>query len=347
MTRGHLYKAIIGDSIELPCKVKDLGSYVLLWRRGTSVLTAANLMVTRDPRFKLVEGYNLQIANVKIQDAGDYICQIGDNESRDQVHTLEILGKYLTLTVDFLQQAERRDTISAVIVRSVPLRRWRLTVEARQSFASVAVASPLARRRLKHTNRIMTFSVPPTIRVVPQNRQITARKGSTVTLECKASGNPVPAIYWHKKVSKLLGDAFSGSSHLSESPTLLLERVDRHHAGVYQCTAHNGVREAVHVDIEVTVLCKYLLSSLRQQVGTALGTLPPGRVHHSLVQLDNVVHAGHGAGDQEKQSEATEGAIFRQPPPERTEIVRPPVHRVDHDRYPEGEDGIEDGPEQS
>ncbi|EDS44576.1 conserved hypothetical protein [Culex quinquefasciatus] len=92
MTRGHLYKAIIGDSIELPCKVKDLGSYVLLWRRGTSVLTAANLMVTRDARFKLIEGYNLQIANVKIQDAGDYICQIGDNESRDQVHTLEISG---------------------------------------------------------------------------------------------------------------------------------------------------------------------------------------------------------------------------------------------------------------
>ncbi|ETN68050.1 hypothetical protein AND_000112 [Anopheles darlingi] len=92
------------------------------------------------------------------------------------------------------------------------------------------------------------FPVPPTIRVVPQNRQITARKGSTVTLECKASGNPVPAIYWHKK------DAFTGASHLSESPTLLLERVDRHHAGIYQCTADNGVREAVHVDIEVTVL---------------------------------------------------------------------------------------------
>ncbi|XP_058835816.1 limbic system-associated membrane protein-like [Topomyia yanbarensis] len=181
MTRGHLYKAIIGDSIELPCKVKDLGSYVLLWRRGTSVLTAANLMVTRDPRFKLVEGYNLQIANVKIQDAGDYICQIGDNESRDQVHTLEIL-------------------------------------------------------------------VPPTIRVVPQNRQFTARKGGTVTLECKASGNPVPAIYWHKK------DSFTGASHLSESTTLVMERVDRHHAGIYQCTADNGVREAVNADIEVTVL---------------------------------------------------------------------------------------------
>jgi hypothetical protein len=49
-------------------------------------------MVTRDTRFKLVNGFNLQLANVKIQDAGDYICQIGDQETRDQVHTLEILG---------------------------------------------------------------------------------------------------------------------------------------------------------------------------------------------------------------------------------------------------------------
>lgn len=76
------------------------GSYVLLWRRGTSVLTAANLMITRDPRFKLVDGYNLQISDVKIQDAGDYVCQIGDQESKDQVHTLEILGKLL-LTKSF------------------------------------------------------------------------------------------------------------------------------------------------------------------------------------------------------------------------------------------------------
>lgn len=44
---------------------------MLLWRRGTSVLTASTLMVTRDTRFKLTDGYNLQIANVRIQDAGE------------------------------------------------------------------------------------------------------------------------------------------------------------------------------------------------------------------------------------------------------------------------------------
>lgn len=105
-----------------------IGSYILLWRRGTSVLTAASLMVTRDPRFKLVDGYNLQISSVRIQDAGDYVCQIGDQDSRDQVHTVEIL-------------------------------------------------------------------VPPSVRPVPTNGQITARKGSTVTLECKASGNTFAQIH--------------------------------------------------------------------------------------------------------------------------------------------------------
>ncbi|XP_063708471.1 limbic system-associated membrane protein [Culicoides brevitarsis] len=181
VSRGHLYKAIIGDTIILPCKVQDLGSYILLWRRGSSVLTAATLMITRDPRLKLVDGYNLQISDVKIQDAGDYVCQIGDQESKDQVHTLEIL-------------------------------------------------------------------VPPTLRAVPETGQVTARKGSTVTLECKASGNPVPTIYWHKK------DSFPTTSHLSESSTLVLERVERHHAGVYRCSADNGVRDPIYTDIELTVL---------------------------------------------------------------------------------------------
>jgi Immunoglobulin domain/Immunoglobulin I-set domain len=86
-----LYRAVVGDTIVLPCKVKNLGTYVLLWRRGAAVLTAQNLMVTRDARFRIIDGFNLQISNVRNADAGDYVCQIGDVEPRDQVHTLEIL----------------------------------------------------------------------------------------------------------------------------------------------------------------------------------------------------------------------------------------------------------------
>lgn len=71
------------------------GNFVLLWRRGTNVLTASNIMVTRDDRVRLIDGYNLEISDLEPQDAGDYVCQISDKINRDQVHTVEILGEYI------------------------------------------------------------------------------------------------------------------------------------------------------------------------------------------------------------------------------------------------------------
>lgn len=70
---------------------------MLLWRRGSAVLTADKIMVIRDARFRLVDGFNLEISSVMPQDAGDYVCQIGDGD-RDQIHTVEILGKLLLET---------------------------------------------------------------------------------------------------------------------------------------------------------------------------------------------------------------------------------------------------------
>ncbi|XP_063236622.1 lachesin isoform X2 [Bacillus rossius redtenbacheri] len=182
LSRGQTYRAVIGDTLVLPCEVENIGSYVLLWRRGSAVLTAANLMVTRDPRFQLVDGYNLQIGDLVPQDAGDYVCQISDGDNRDQIHTVEIL-------------------------------------------------------------------VPPSIRMIPSNGQLKARKGGTVTLECKASGNPVPSIYWSRKDSVLP----SGDKSV-EGFSITLEKVDRHQSGVYQCTATNGVGEPITVDMQLDVL---------------------------------------------------------------------------------------------
>lgn len=54
-------------------------------------------MVTRNTRLRLIDGYNLEINDVMPQDAGDYVCQISDIENRDQIHTVEILGKKINL----------------------------------------------------------------------------------------------------------------------------------------------------------------------------------------------------------------------------------------------------------
>ena len=73
----------------------------MLWRRGSSVLTARDILVTRDQRYRLVDGYNLEIRNVMPQDAGDYVCQISAKDNKDLVHTVEILGKYKTIKIFF------------------------------------------------------------------------------------------------------------------------------------------------------------------------------------------------------------------------------------------------------
>lgn len=62
------------------------------------MLTAASIMVTRDERLRLVDGYNLEIADLEPQDAGDYVCQISDKVNKDQIHTVEILGKHPLLS---------------------------------------------------------------------------------------------------------------------------------------------------------------------------------------------------------------------------------------------------------
>nr|CAD7424180.1 unnamed protein product [Timema monikensis] len=73
------------NAIPLICK------YVLAWKRGIAVLTAGNVKVSPDARLELIDGYNLQIRNLQVQDAGDYVCQIGTLEPKEITHTLEIL----------------------------------------------------------------------------------------------------------------------------------------------------------------------------------------------------------------------------------------------------------------
>ncbi|XP_033165513.1 MAM domain-containing glycosylphosphatidylinositol anchor protein 1 isoform X1 [Drosophila mauritiana] len=182
LSRGHTYRAVVGDTLVLPCQVENLGNFVLLWRRGTNVLTASNIMVTRDERVRLIDGYNLEISDLEPQDAGDYVCQISDKINRDQVHTVEIL-------------------------------------------------------------------VPPSVRAIPTSGQLQARKGGPITLECKGSGNPVPSIYWTKK-----SGANKSTARIGDGPILTLEKLERQQAGVYQCTADNGVGDPVTVDMRLDVL---------------------------------------------------------------------------------------------
>ncbi|KAL0858616.1 hypothetical protein ABMA27_012449 [Loxostege sticticalis] len=196
LSRGHSFRTVVGDTLLLPCQVQNLGSLVLLWRRGPAVLTAASLMVTRDERFRLVDGYNLQITDVGPQDAGDYVCQISDRVARDQVHTVEVL-------------------------------------------------------------------VPPSVRAAPESRHAAARRGGATVLECRAAGNPVPTVTWHK-----LNDS---NTRLGEGPQLQLSRLERTHSGRYACTVDNGVGPPIVTEFQLQVLYPPEITVERSWVHTGEG----------------------------------------------------------------------------
>ncbi|XP_022832190.1 lachesin isoform X1 [Spodoptera litura] len=202
LSRGHSFRTVVGDTLLLPCQVQNLGSLVLLWRRGPAVLTAASLMVTRDERFRLVDGYNLQITDVGPQDAGDYVCQISDRVARDQVHTVEVL-------------------------------------------------------------------VPPSVRASPESRHAAARRGGAAVLECRAAGNPVPTVIWHKLVIPVFQN--DTNTRLGEGPQLQLSRLERGHSGRYACTVDNGVGAPLVAEFQLQVLYPPEITVERSWVHTGEG----------------------------------------------------------------------------
>jgi len=44
--------------------------------------------------------------------------------------------------------------------------------------------------------------VPPRVRANPNDGNIVVKKGSEITLECSASGNPVPTVTWSREVKQ-------------------------------------------------------------------------------------------------------------------------------------------------
>lgn len=84
------------------------------------------------------------------------------------------------------------------------------------------------------------------------NGRVEVKKGSSVILECKAVGNPLPRLTWSRKNNLL-----PGGDQTAITSVLSLDRVDRHHAGTYQCTASNGIGEDAFKQIVLHVLCKY------------------------------------------------------------------------------------------
>lgn len=88
------------------------GPFVIVWKRGTTLLSAGPQIISMDPRISLI-GYNLQLKDIRHADQGDYTCQIGDGTQGDLIHTIEILSEYnFNKQMSTRSYAQRHQTVA-------------------------------------------------------------------------------------------------------------------------------------------------------------------------------------------------------------------------------------------
>lgn len=97
---------------------------------------------------------------------------------------------------------------------------------------------------LLHT---LDVQYPATVTRVSESVQRVVQ-GETVTLECKAEGNPPAAISWSRRQGHLPSGAQS-----EEGLSITIANVDRHVEGDYICTASNGIGDPDSTSMTIEV----------------------------------------------------------------------------------------------
>ena len=80
--------------------------------------------------------------------------------------------------------------------------------------------------------------------VLPQN--VTVNKTNPIVMSCDASGFPTPSLTWTKN-----------GQVVSQLKQLKIQNSDKSEAGMYMCTASNGVGQDKRAEAYVAVQCKY------------------------------------------------------------------------------------------
>jgi len=95
----------------------------------------------------------------------------------------------------------------------------------------------------------VTVLVAPSIESVPEDGNIVVHAGAGVTIQCRARGDPSPRISWSWQNQHLPAGVEEQQDH-----ALHVAEVGRQHAGLYRCTAENGLGIAVDSSIQLVVL---------------------------------------------------------------------------------------------
>ncbi|XP_050303644.1 opioid-binding protein/cell adhesion molecule homolog isoform X2 [Anthonomus grandis grandis] len=109
--------------------------------------------------------------------------------------------------------------------------------------------------------------VPPDILDYATSTDMVAREGTNVTIQCTATGSPMPIISWRREGGEPI-TLSNGKEVLNwEGPMLNITKVNRLHMGAYLCIASNGVPPSISKRIMLVVHFPPMIWIQNQLVG--------------------------------------------------------------------------------
>ncbi|XP_066250659.1 protein amalgam-like [Euwallacea similis] len=281
VTPGQTYRIAAGATVILPCRITQPGSYVLAWKRNIAVLTAGPIKVSPDPRLRVLPsptiesgssniggvpelsggGYSLELRDVRPQDAGDYICQLGTIEPKEIVHTLEVL---VPARIHYVSHSGTLEVTQGQMVKMecrasgnpVPTISWtrknnvmpsgersvqgmilviqhadRHTTGQYQCSADNAVGEP----DTKHI--VINVLYPPEVEV--ERATVHTGIGLEAQLVCIVYSEPPAQVLWYKETTQLGVTEQHATQARGNRYTLTIRNVSLIDMGNYSCMASN------------------------------------------------------------------------------------------------------------
>jgi len=253
-----------GDTIELPCIVTRLQGFVLLWKKNGNIITVGDQVITHDNSRYFLEakenGNTLVITAAKLEDEGDYICQVSAFKPTQIHHSVKIRVKpsIQTSPVKSLTVAEGEEArlyCRVVAGHPKPNLKWRkqgeLMPSGQKEISGEDIIFESVPRSYAGTYECMTegedqvtsevellVKYPPEIEL--EETHIKTRAGQEIHVTCTVDGYPDPFVVWEKDGHTIEDDtaeyviSTAGYKH-----SLVILDVKPQVFGEYTCQAQN------------------------------------------------------------------------------------------------------------
>uniref|UniRef100_A0A1S4GDV6 Interference hedgehog n=2 Tax=Anopheles gambiae TaxID=7165 RepID=A0A1S4GDV6_ANOGA len=287
---------------------------------------------------QLQTGRRLILASLAQRDTGTYWCSAVNSITGSEV----ILPQRTTVTVDYVPRSAPRaftqpQNVSVLpgdtallecpgVGNPVPVPAWTrangipLNVRARIQDYGLQLSNVHPEDAGQYLCRLQNGIDPPLLhsvwltvleppRIVAPPRSTLTNESDSLELECIARGSPHPDIYW-----MINGDYTEWDGLIRTNGTrLIIQSVEKRHAGIVQCFARNAVGEASEGN---------LLQVIPKQIPGGIGTTPLGSVPSSPKAGGGGGGGGAGGDHSPKRKGGKKHKNLVMIPPSRPNITR-------------------------